>query len=44
MVRDYMEDLDMDRKIILEWILWKEIKGVWTGIIWLRIWTNGGLL
>jgi hypothetical protein len=40
--RDSLEDLDVDRKIILEWIL--EIEGgkVWTGFIWPR--TSGGLL
>jgi hypothetical protein len=28
--------------IIVKWILEKEDGVVWTGFIWLRIWTNGG--
>jgi hypothetical protein len=40
--RDYSEDLDVDRKIILEWILRKRDGKVWTGCIWLRIGTSGG--
>jgi hypothetical protein len=34
------ENLGVDRKIILEWILGR----VWTRFIWLRIGTSGGLL
>jgi hypothetical protein len=37
---DQLEDLDVDGKIILEWIVGK----VWTGCIWFRIGTSGGLL
>jgi hypothetical protein len=33
-----------DDRIILEWILEKECEKVWTGFIWLRIRTSGGLL
>jgi len=43
-VRDYLEDLGIDGKIILEWILEKWRRKAWTGFIWLRIWTNGGPL
>jgi hypothetical protein len=43
-VRDHLGDLDVDRRIILEWILEKFIGKVWTGFIWLRIRTSGGLL
>jgi hypothetical protein len=31
-------------RIILEWILVKFGRKVWTGCIWLRIGTSGGLL
>jgi hypothetical protein len=39
--RDHWEDLDVGGWIILKWIL---DRMVWTGLIWLRIGTNGGLL
>jgi hypothetical protein len=42
--RDKSEDLGVDGEIILEWILGKECGKLWTGFIWLRIGTNGGLL
>jgi hypothetical protein len=42
--RDHSEDLGIDGKIILEWILGKQGGEVWTGFIWLRIGTSGGLL
>jgi len=38
--KDYPEDLGIDVKIILEWILGK----VWTGCAWLRVQTSGMLL
>jgi hypothetical protein len=38
------EDLIIDGRIILEWILRKEGGRIWTGFIWLWIGTNGGLL
>jgi hypothetical protein len=41
--RDYSEDLGIDGKIILEWILRKLEGKVWTVCIWLRIGTSGGL-
>jgi hypothetical protein len=31
-------------RIILKWILKKWDVGTWTGLIWLRIGTGGGLL
>jgi hypothetical protein len=40
-VRDHSEDLGIGEKIILEWILGKQ---VWTGCIWLRIGTSGRVL
>jgi hypothetical protein len=36
--RDYMEDLSIDGKIILAWIL------RWEGVDWHRIGTSSGLL
>jgi hypothetical protein len=42
--RDHFKDLGVDGKVILEWILRKRCGNVWTGFIWLRIGTSGGLL
>jgi hypothetical protein len=42
--RDHSEDLDVDRIIILERILEIQDGKMWTGFIWLRIGTSGGLL
>jgi hypothetical protein len=42
--RDHLEDLGVDEKRILERTL-EELGGnVWTGCIWLRTGTSGGLL
>jgi hypothetical protein len=40
--RNHSEDLSLHRKIILELILGN--RKVWTGFMWLRIDTSGGLL
>jgi hypothetical protein len=40
--RDYSEDLDEDRRIILEWTLKKQVGMTWNRFIWLRIATSGG--
>jgi hypothetical protein len=40
---DHSEDLGVDGKIILEWILGKLGGKMWTGCIWLRIGTSGGM-
>jgi hypothetical protein len=43
-VRVHMEDLNIDKRIILDWILEKEGGEAWTGLVWLRIRTSGGFL
>jgi len=39
-----MEDLGIDGEIILEFIFQKQGGKVWSGVIWLRIETNGRLM
>jgi hypothetical protein len=41
---DHFEDPGVDRRIILNWIFKKWDGWAWTGLIWLRIRTGGGLL
>jgi hypothetical protein len=42
--RDHLEDLGVNGKVILKLILKKKGGRMWTGFIWLRIGTGGGLL
>jgi hypothetical protein len=42
--REYLEDPDIDGKIILRWIFRKWDVVVWTVSMWLRIGTDGGHL
>ena len=42
--RDHLEELDVDRRTIFK-LIFKKLDGeAWTGLIWLRIRTGGGLL
>jgi hypothetical protein len=38
------EIMDLDGRIMLEFILQEQYGRLWTGFIWLRIGTKGGLL
>jgi hypothetical protein len=42
--RDHAEDLGVDGRTILECVLEEQDGKVWTGFIWLRIGTSGGVL
>jgi hypothetical protein len=42
--RGYLENLGVDRKTILGWILRKLSGKMWIGCTWLRIGTSGRLL
>jgi hypothetical protein len=39
-----LEELGIDVRVIVEWILEKQGEKLWTGFIWLRIGTRGRLL
>jgi hypothetical protein len=39
--RDHLEDLVIDRRIIIKWVFRKWDVGAWAGLIWLRIGTAG---
>jgi hypothetical protein len=43
-VETLRKDLGMDGRIILKWILRNMMGNAWTGFIWLRTGTSGGLL
>jgi hypothetical protein len=41
---DQFEDISLQEIIILKWMLKKQDVRPWTGLIWLRMGTNGRLL
>jgi hypothetical protein len=42
--KDHSEYLGINRRIIIEWILQKQARMLWTGFNWLRIGINGRFL
>jgi hypothetical protein len=42
--RDHLKNPGVDSRIILKWIFKNWDRETWTGLIWLRIGTGGGLL
>jgi hypothetical protein len=42
--KEYLDDPCIDEMLILYWFVRKQDGRVWTGFIWLRIWTSGELL
>jgi len=41
-LRNYLEKADIERKIILRWIINKDMEGVWTGFIRRKMGFSGG--
>jgi hypothetical protein len=44
MERDNLEDLGVDRSIILEWLLQISVERAWTVLVWMRKKTSSGLM
>jgi len=43
MERDHLEDLGTDGRVLLKWIVQKWNEEAWTGLIWRKTRTGGGL-
>jgi hypothetical protein len=41
--RDHLEERGIDGRMGLEWILGRLVGGVWSGFVWFRVGTGGGL-
>jgi hypothetical protein len=41
--RDHSEDLDIDKRTVIKWVLRKSDERLWTGFVWLRMGTGDGL-
>jgi hypothetical protein len=41
---DHLGDLGVDERILLKWIFERWGGEAWTGLIWLRVGTDGGIL
>ena len=42
--KNHLEYVSVEGRIIFKWIFQKLYEEAWTGLIWLRIGTGGGLL
>jgi hypothetical protein len=42
--RDHLDDLDVEGRMMLKWILRKWDEEAWTRLLWIRIRTGGGIL
>jgi hypothetical protein len=42
--RDNFRNLDVDGRLIIKWILNKQLIRVWSGLNWLMIGSSGGIL
>ena len=42
--RDHLKDTGVDGRIMIQFVLNKLYGRTWTGLLWLRIGTSGGLL
>jgi hypothetical protein len=43
-VRSHLEGKDIDKSIILKWMLQQQEEKLWTVLMWLNIWTSDWML